>query len=370
MEPPSPTAAQMYAAGPAAGPAAVPLPATPEEALQRLLNLQYEMQRTQIGLQAGFQRESELHASVSTLTGRLNEVYASVQSLQARLAEASDRSSSQPREEFSAPRMRLPTIRPFDPETEPNIGTWIFSATAVLHAAQLLVDSRFVPYLPSMLRGSALIWYQGLSRVSTPFYEWDAFSAALRLHFEPAGYLDGLRAQLRSLRQSGSVLLYTARFQELTLQLPARDPGDLKEAYLHGLRPDLRATVGQHDYPTWTAAAAAASRVAGLAAHHAPSSVARRGDAPPGFSHPPAYRGAAPMELGAVVHTGEFDEDGESLLEPDDQLAAVTVPANRGTLGVDNRKCRRCQKVGHTSPVCTAPSPVPASAPFQQPPRN
>ena len=216
-------------------------------------------------------------------------------------------------------------------------------------------DFRRVRYLPQLLKGNALSWYMSLAQVrNPPFDSWDAFVEGLRRQFLPPNHLDLLRRRLRNLRQSsGSVQDYTSAFQNLLTQLPPMDEGALLFSYISGLHPVVRDVVVVHEHTGYLSASAMAARVACQRDSFRTPSGARRDTSP--FSSSSSSH--TPMDLGAVCFDDEDTDDDECL------AVAVGKP-------VQPKVCKRCLKVGHTSPTCPAPSPHPSVLPFGQPPRK
>ena len=282
-------------------------------------------------------------------------------------------------------KMRSPSIKPYDPAVHKDLRQWLFMASSVFGVTGQLANCGFLEFLPSLLEGSALTWFQALVRECAPrrtFDSWELFVAAILQAFELLTRESSLLGQLRVLRQTGSVQDYTGDFRSLLLQLPAFPDAFLLSSFLYGLQPGLRSLVGQMGHGSWRAAAEHAHRLADLRAQFSSSSGVRR-DAPPGFSHPPAYRGGAqPMELGAVVESGEWDDDGceegagyfEPVSGEPDSLAVARAKVLLRQTGA-GRPCQRCDKPGHTAADCRMPfDSLPrhktAAPHFPQPPRK
>ena len=276
-------------------------------------------------------------------------------------------------------RMRSPTVDPYDPAVYKDLRQWLFMAESVFRVTGQLANCGFMEFLPSLLKGSALPWFRAAVRAASPrnaFDSWELFSAAICMEFEPLTLEATLLNRFRALRQTGSVQDYTADFQSLLLQLPPLPEVLLLSNYLFRLSGSLRGMVGQFGHGSLREAAQHADCLAELRAQYPASSSARR-DAPPGFSHPPAHRGAQPMELGAVVQSGEWEmdeEEGEGHFEPK-SLAVARAKVLLGQTGGAARICKRCQQPGHISIDCRMdydklPRHNASSQHFQQPPRK
>ena len=83
--------------------------------------------------------------------------------------------------------------------------------------------------------------------------------------FEPVTEVEEVRKQLRALRQTGRVVGYVQKFQELQHRLPGMTDEEAFHAFLSGLQPHLQEHVGAHVQGDLEAAIAMAQR---LEAYH------------------------------------------------------------------------------------------------------
>lgn len=290
-----------------------------------------------------------------------------------RLSVASPASSS------SEPRRA--TIRPTQPkcfrgvprEDVSDVATWIDSVNDFFIASRYFDDAERVAHVGTMLEGRAAVWWRFVRRNSSDVpTTWVAFSAALRLQFEPVTALLAIRQAFATVRQTTSVQAYVSRFRELLIQLPDIGPDDSVFRFIEHLKPTVQLHVRLHDPTDLEDAIRLAENIDN---HDSYIGTSR------GTYFPSSRNGPRPMELGAAEECDEGDDERpwhEVIGEDDPDLferlcvayGGRTRSSSNRPIGVGRRLpnaplsaadkersirdglCFSCGKAGHPSREC------------------
>jgi len=115
-----------------------------------------------------------------------------------------------------------------------------------------LTNSVELSLATAKLTGDANLWWRehcatvpivDLKRIQT----WDKLKKALFETFAPPEHATVIRQKLRTIKQKGTVIEYTAAFRRLTLQLPNISFEEAEFAYLQGLNPRVRDLIRTKD---------------------------------------------------------------------------------------------------------------------------
>ena len=206
------------------------------------------------------------------------------------------------------------------------------------------------------LTGQALWWYH---HIWSPLVEamapskpkWSELITSLQAQFEPLPPSFIARAELRALRQTGTLADYINRFRHLNDSIEDMAEVDRVDNFIRGLKPALQAKVNMSLPENLITATTVAVRQE--AAYQAMVPAVRR----PGQSNQPFRVRPAPTShdvghLAAVE--GEVDDEKEHTSL---SLAAMQSPSPKLTDEVRaelmrSGKCFRCRQAGHISKNC------------------
>ncbi len=228
-------------------------------------------------------------------------------------------------------------------------GIWLFSLQQNM-ALSGASDQDKIVYVTSFFRLSATVWYHAqCSRAMVngsplPFESFAAFSNAFLLQFGTHNSSARGRDRLHQLVQKTSVRAYNTEFLSTTLEIKDLHDTQRLDAYLRGLKPDIRVHLyTSHEHASFEESMAFAERYDSLTFQSSKSSVPR-----PRFDPPPSYRpaplGPTPMEL------GNLEQDPTSELAAISKFARLT-DAERDKLRAAGA-CFYCRKPGHMASEC------------------
>jgi Retrotransposon gag protein len=89
--------------------------------------------------------------------------------------------------------------------------------------------------------------HKQMTPIERRIQSWEHLKKALFKTFAPREHALAIRDKLRALKQTGTVLEYTAAFRQLTMQLPDLHFGEAEYLYLQGLDPRIKDLVRTRD---------------------------------------------------------------------------------------------------------------------------
>lgn len=133
---------------------------------------------------------------------------------------------------------------PFSGQGKDNINTWIFQVESYF-ALKKITNLERLNYIPSMLSGHALVWFQGVctsidSNARPYFSTWQSFVDELRQQFQPPNLQQMLRRQLRQLTQRGNISQYIGEFRTVLSQILRMEEEDKIAYFIEGLSANAR----------------------------------------------------------------------------------------------------------------------------------
>lgn len=184
-----------------------------------------------------------------------------------------------------------------------KVRQWCFSMDCYFDAARAPASDR-VPFAVTLLRDSALAWWQSLETEQRPA-TWDAFKDQIIAYHQPRGSIVAARDKLAALYQKTSVEQYTKDFKDLALNIPDLREEEKMDRYKRGLKHEVRLQVAFANPATFNALVDTASQIDDILFSH------RNKMQHKSYYHAAAFtKGGAsphsspsPMELGAIGYT-------------------------------------------------------------------
>lgn len=138
--------------------------------------------------------------------------------------------------------VKMPPI--YSGTTKENIGVWLFQLEGYFKLKKV-PDTDRLSYMPSLLGGHALLWFQNacnlISSKDRPLFEsWTAFVEELRQQFQPANHQQLLRRQLRLLQQRNHIHEYINEYRDLLSQVTKMEEDDKIAYFIEGLSMQAR----------------------------------------------------------------------------------------------------------------------------------
>ena len=253
------------------------------------------------------------------------------------------------------------------PTKEQSTDEWLFVVENYFDAVGLNDVNRRIGFTTTLLEGSANAWWrlkkgEMQAGVVGAYHSWGSFKRDFVKFFHPAGMEQAARNTLRNLRQTGRVHNYVKVFQRAMLQVPDMDVGTQVDAFVHGLKDEVRHFVRTRRPLTILEAVEAAetfenslyenNRDARLAGTYMPK---------------PVTTGPEPMQLGNISEVNALtpharfepkkvtwsDKRGRS---PSPRRLRGQSPRGRSPRGVRYREekgpCYRCGQYGHFKRDC------------------
>jgi hypothetical protein len=215
-----------------------------------------------------------------------------------------------------------------------NVTTWLFQLNSYYVLQEIPMRLR-VAHAISLLRGDALQWYQN----QTATYEdgstgiirdWTEFAGKLQEAYRPPHHEYHLHKQLLSLRQTGSIQEYNAKFRELYNQSKDMAKTGAVLYYIAGLKERTRVAVE-------TQVPDDIEQAIRLAAAYDEAAFGFRSGYRPSHSFVQSPAETAPMDLSVV--DGRLPRSRLSEEERDECM-------RKGL-------CFRCREPGHTTRYCS-----------------
>jgi hypothetical protein len=187
-----------------------------------------------------------------------------------------------------------------------RVRQWTFEVDTYFAAAGTPTAAR-VPFAATLLRGSALLWWQSLGEAQRPG-DWETFKQALIAYHQPQGATAAARDSLARLTQRASVAQYAKTFRELALNVPDITDAEKLDRFKRGLKTDVRLHVALANPGTFEAAVAIANQVDDILFSN------RRGYRENAHAtQPPQRSQPTPMELGSLERRRLTDQQREEL---------------------------------------------------------
>jgi hypothetical protein len=267
------------------------------------------------------------------------------------------------------PGVPAPPLAIFDGKTPSDAFAWLATAetwlSVVFGVAFLATPLDGLTYLATFYLGSgAAQWWQSClaSSTSSPYAKSGGFSSfssfrdAFTIALGIPNPQDKARRDLDTIKQTSTVSAYAAKFQSIAAHLPSSEVGNLRYAFLRGLKPEIQAHLdGKINTATgsWHEAhsIALAFESSPMYRPSTPSSSFRR--PPP----PPARRTSdSPARLAAIATPNRTRGRSPTprpptTSSPPTKLAPLT-DEDRKYL-IENGGCFRCRELGHRSFECT-----------------
>ena len=254
------------------------------------------------------------------------------------------------------PAYQPPPLKPVKPDVfrgGRRVASWLFTLEQYYMVMRIVSEETQVLYATSLLRDTAADWWRGVTMavragLQPPVHSWLEFKNRIIAHFQPIHEEDFARQHIRTLKQTGGVREYVNRFQTLILQIPTMDERSKVDAFISGLKVDVRRWVKLQDPRTLEAALTVAERYQTMlmqdrATMRTYTQLAKgTGEA----------ESATPMELGFIG-------------QPQRKQKAAGGTTKRNTVST----CWSCGEPGHLSNRCPKYNPKMPFKPDKRPPK-
>jgi hypothetical protein len=206
-----------------------------------------------------------MQAALSQLTGMVSGLQREVQRLQAQLGEREQAPAPplQPEVHISqGSKLKLPIPDKYDGSSQAGeVENFIFKNEQYFLGMGISADKQ-VYFASGLLSGAAATWWRFtcLAMQDESLYEWDTFKDQLLARFNAVNSARHARDQLAGLVQSGSVRSYATKMQELALQIPDINKGELKDRFIRGLKRRTQEAVVMREPSTFDEAVKLADR--------------------------------------------------------------------------------------------------------------
>ena len=227
-------------------------------------------------------------------------------------------------------KLKIPTPGKFDGRRDPDtIRAWLYEYNnyAAFHA---LSDRRKITMIPYFLLGSAATWWASLQNNREVPATWEAVENLIKTEFLPLNYINRLRSQLFTLRQTTSVANYSSTFRRLLINLPSMDKDVMLHLYVAGLKQETRLAVEMQEPTTLNEAERHALKVDDI--RYGKQNYPDKKPNPPGNKN---------GNVTAAVTTTTADKKKLSKLNDTERKRLMSIGA-----------CFRCRKTGHVSRDC------------------
>jgi hypothetical protein len=243
---------------------------------------------------------------------------------------------------------------------------WLFRCEQFFDLVGVVNNERRVQLAASWLDDIAADWWRSIvldarGRNLIPCNgNWDEFKRLLLAQFQPVNAVKMARDKLSALRQYNSVARYNHDFTAVCLQIPDINEAEKLDRYVRGLKRQIKVEIELAEPVSVADAMAKAQRIDNITYYS-------RFSTPPNtkFGNFNSRSDSAPMELGAVEHKYDGDEEKPS---PERVNAIGTVrtakrPVTRAqkvsreefARCMKLKLCLRCKKPGHIARNCKAP---------------
>ena len=162
-------------------------------------------------------------------------------------------------------QMKLEAPPQYSGKRQPGARVWLTQMERYMRLMRY-APTDWLDVVAMRVEGAASSWVnavlQEISEGRRPFFRtWAQFRDAMVQRFEPVTKVEEARKQLRALRQTGRVVGYVQKFQELQYRLPGMIDEEAFHAFISGLQPHLQEHVGAHVQGDLEAAIAMAQRL-------------------------------------------------------------------------------------------------------------
>jgi hypothetical protein len=206
-----------------------------------------------------------MQAALTQLTGMVSGLQGEVQRLQAQLGEREQAPAPPPPSEVhisqgSKPKLPLPDK--YDGSSQAGaVENFLFKCDQYFLGMDTPVEKR-VYFASGLLTGAGASWWRFTCMASqdNSLYEWGMFKEQLLARFQAVNSARHARDQLAGLVQSGSVRAYATKMQELALQIPDINEGELKDRFIRGLKRRTQEAVVMREPGTFDEAVKLADR--------------------------------------------------------------------------------------------------------------
>lgn len=147
----------------------------------------------------------------------------------------------------------------FDGRSDPE--AWCYGMDTYFAATGFTEDLAKIAFADTLMRASAIMWRRTLV---TPPTSWNEYKAFIISAYQSVNPSEAARDQLRSLRQSATVQAYLTAFRAVTLAIPGITDDEMKDRFIHGLKPKIMDQVKLKAPATFEDAAKIAARLDAL----------------------------------------------------------------------------------------------------------
>lgn len=206
-----------------------------------------------------------MQAALSQLTGMVSGLQGEVQRLQAQLEGREQAAAPPPPPEVhisQASKLKLPIPDKYDGSSQAGaVDNFVFKNEQYFLGMGISSDKQ-VYFASGLLSGAAATWWRFtcLATQDESLYDWEIFKEQLLARFQPVNSARHARDQLAGLVQNGSVRAYATKMQELALQIPDINEGELNDRFIRGLKRRTQEAVVMREPGTFDEAVKLADR--------------------------------------------------------------------------------------------------------------
>lgn len=228
----------------------VEVPTATEQVLQQVMAALTTLQEDQQKLR------DEMLARYSHLDGRAERNKQRVEFVHREQARAEEARATAPPLQAFPVGMKLRKLTPIDGKREQELRDWFIKAYGYIRACSLEeTDPRAVYFVSQYFEGPLATWYQGiqagaLDAMTADFTSVSALRDSALKQFTGRDPAEVARDNLRTKKQTGTVIEWCNFFRRQIIHLPNRDSEDHLHAFKAGLKADIAKALATRDPQT------------------------------------------------------------------------------------------------------------------------